>query len=99
MRNPKPWFRAVNQAWYVCIDSEQINLGKNEKAAHGKFQALMCNGAVVEYTVRHVLPAYCKWAKKNLALPTCENRKLILESFSEAIKPTLLADDLRHEAF
>jgi len=95
MRNAKPWFRAANQTWYVCVDGKQIKLGKNEKAAHEKFQAMMRNGASVEFTVRQILQAYWKWAKKNLAPSTCENRKLILESFSKSIRPTLMADDLR----
>lgn len=95
MRVPKPWFRAANKTWYVCIDGKQHNLGKNEKAADKKFQALMRRGEAVDYTVRQILQAYWKWAEKNLAESTCERRKPLLESFSKSITPTLKADALR----
>ncbi|HEX6961791.1 MAG TPA: hypothetical protein VF175_07995, partial [Lacipirellula sp.] len=93
---PKPWFRQANQTWYVCIGGKQIKLGKNKDAAHRKFKAMTREGVEPgDYTVRQVLQAYWKWAKKNLAASTCENRKLILDSFSKAISPSLKADSLK----
>ncbi|WP_428306482.1 tyrosine-type recombinase/integrase [Lacipirellula sp.] len=95
MRTPKPWFRSANQTWYVCLDGKQHNLGKNEKKAHDKFKALMNRGITGDHTVRQVLQAYWKWAKKNLAESTCKRRQPMLQSFSKAIPAPLKAEQLR----
>ena len=30
-RPAKPWFRKDSQAWFICINGKQINLGKEKK--------------------------------------------------------------------
>ena len=95
MRTPKPWFRSANATWYVCIDGKQHNLGKNEAKARDKCRELLNVGIKGDHTVRQVLQAYWKWAKKNLAESTCKRRQPILESFSKAIPATLKAEQLR----
>jgi hypothetical protein len=68
MRIAKPWLRAANQTWYVCINGKQHKLGKNKDAAHRKWKAITREGVDArDYSVREVLQAYWKWAKKNLA--------------------------------
>ena len=41
MHQPKPWFRASKNAWYVQIGRRQVSLGKDEAEAHRRFYRLM----------------------------------------------------------
>ncbi len=41
MRQPKPYFRAQKQAWYVQIDGRQFSLGRDEQAAWNRYHELM----------------------------------------------------------
>lgn len=96
MRIAKPWFRQANQTWYVCINGKQHKLGRNEKAAHTKCKAMLRQGVDArDYTVREVLQAYWKWAKKNLAPSTSKRRQRVLESFSKSVSPSLNVGQLK----
>ncbi|MEX2172702.1 MAG: tyrosine-type recombinase/integrase [Pirellulales bacterium] len=95
MRNPQPWLRKSTGTWHVWFNGKQRYLGRDEAAAFEKFRRMAQSGVTGEYTVRQVVQAYWKWAKRNLAESTCTRRKPILESFSRAMRPSLKADALR----
>src|SRR5262249_52771371 len=40
-RIPRPWYRKSKDAWFVCIDGKQVNLGKDKDEAFRKFHRLM----------------------------------------------------------
>ena len=40
-RAPKPWFRKDRKAWFVTIDGQRHNLGRNRKTAFQQFHELM----------------------------------------------------------
>jgi hypothetical protein len=41
MRQPKPFFRAQTQSWFVQFGKEQVPLGRDEKKAWDKYHDLM----------------------------------------------------------
>jgi hypothetical protein len=44
-RPAKPWFRKDSQAWFICINGKQMNLGKDKKEAHRRFHGIMATNA------------------------------------------------------
>ncbi len=47
-RIPKPWFWEAKGAWYVHLDGERVDLGKDEVAAHRRLHRLMANRGLEE---------------------------------------------------
>lgn len=41
MRIPKPWLREQNKCWYVTLDGEQHNLGRDEEKAKEQYADLL----------------------------------------------------------
>jgi integrase len=96
MRIAKPWFRQQDGWWYVWFEGKQVKLAKDEGKAKAKYRAMLDRGTPLsDQTVREVLAAYWTWARRNLAPATTDRRKPILDSFSDSIRPSLKADDLR----
>lgn len=94
MRKPKLWFRKQTKSWYVKIDGEQINLGKDKQAAKEQYQRLI-NGIAGKHTVREILDLYWRWLKKNRRPSTYEPRERLLKSFGKSVASNLKASALK----
>jgi integrase len=85
MRQPRPWFRKQTKTWYVQIDGEQINLGRNEHEAWENYYDHMARRGraepTPEDTVAKLLNIYLCWCKANRAPATFEKNALHLKRF------------------
>ncbi len=97
MATPKqPWLRKSTGTWHVWVNNKQVYLGRDKKEAHAKFHRLMDRGKLPSsYTVRQIIVAYWDWAKDHLAPSTCDRRKPLLETFSEAVPAKLKGEELK----
>lgn len=92
---PRPWFRRQTQTWYVQLNGRKVNLGKDKKAAHDKFYAMMQAGGAHRVTARTLLRLYGEWVVGHCAPTTVDRRKPIIVSFGNFLAPRLWADDVR----
>ena len=95
-RQPKPWFRKFTKTWYVTIEGEQINLGKDKTEAMQQFHELMANPPkklTNEYVVV-ILDKYLDWVQAHRSAATYRWYKDFLKVFSDE-HPDLRSDDLK----
>jgi integrase len=73
-RIPKPWFWEAKGAWYVHLDGERVDLGKDEVAAHRRLHRLMANRGLEEA----LNPTVAELAEQYLAeLPRRANARTV----------------------
>jgi integrase len=95
MRSSQPWYRKSKRCWYVWFNGRQRSLGGDKKQAYEEWSRLTQSGVTTDYTVQQIIQAYWAWAQQQLAESTLERRKPILDSFSNAMRPTLKVSALR----
>ena len=93
MAKPKMWSRKQTGSYYVKIDGQQINLGKDKKAAKEQYNRLI-NGNAGQHTVREILDRHWRWLKKNRRPSTYEPRGPLLRRFGESVPATRLGQPL-----
>ena len=97
-REPKPYYRAVQDRWVCTIDGNRITLGKNKKEAFDKFHKLMTERTNIKaniHTVYGLTQAYLDWVQINRSEGTYDNNKRYLMWFIDSIGRTLKIADLR----
>lgn len=47
MKQPKPWFWAKRNAWYVTLEGKQIRLSSNEREANAEFYRIMAAAGAI----------------------------------------------------
>ncbi len=99
MREPKPFYRTQTQTWYVQLGRQQINLGRDEKAAWDKYHALMDErrrGIVkADDSVANVLNRHLAWARDYRAKATFQKKLTHLRSFGQYVGPKLKVSQLK----
>lgn len=95
MHIPKMWFRKQTNSYYVKIDGQQVNLGKEKAKAHKQYLKLLDTGNPEQYTVRDILDARWKWLKKNRRPSTYKPRGPLLRSFGESLPKNFKASSLK----
>lgn len=97
-RDPKPYYRQVQNRWVCTIDGKRLTLGSDKKAAFEKFHKLMLNRKAVASELRTVYQlsqSYLDWCEENRSVGTYENHKRYLKSFIGSIGKTLKISNLR----
>lgn len=90
-----PWKRKGGLIWYVNIDGERINLGRDRQRAFTRYAELLEDGPTRDCKVRELLDRYWLWLKANRAETTSESREPVLKSFGLSIPPKLTVRSLR----
>jgi integrase len=86
-RPAKPWFRKDSQAWFICINGKQINLGKDKKEAHRRFHEIMATNAPPKkeelsvHLAVELIELFLQWTEKHRAPKTLEWYKEFLNGF------------------
>jgi integrase len=96
-KTPKPWFRKERQAWFVCINGQQLNLGRDKKQAHDTYHQLIRQPAerkVSPHSLPAIVDAFLEWVHTNRAPDTYEWYRYRLERFVRTY-PDLQPDQLR----
>lgn len=95
-RRGKPWKRSGSGIWYAEIDGKQINLGRDKKIAHAKFNER--RQAVAEPNPVHsvitawaLLDRYLLWIADNRAPSSHAIKKYFLLDFSDSLPESLPA--------
>lgn len=96
-KTPKPWFRK-GRGWFVCIGGQQLNLGRDKKAAHQEYYRLMNQPSkrrkLSGRSMASVIDDFLEYVKRNRAPDTyCWYRDL-LQKFILQHKQ-LRIDDIR----
>lgn len=98
-RDPKPWFRAERDAWFVTINGRRFNLGPNREAAFKRFHELMLNGGLERPTgsisLFSLLDEFLEWTKSQRAIATYEWYIDRIQAFVKYMKVDLPAANLR----
>src|SRR5262245_56919827 len=87
MRQPKPWFRASKNAWYVQIGKRQVCLRQDEAAAYQKYYRLMAQDLVMasgprpEMQVAVLFDCFLDHSRKQNSKLTYEWYQRFLQSF------------------
>jgi integrase len=88
MHQPKPWFRASKNAWYVQIGKRQVCLGKDEAEAHRRFYRLMAEEGLdqvrrptAEIQVAVLCDLYLEHSKRHHAPATYSWYRIYLQDF------------------
>ena len=99
MREPKPFFRAQTQSWYVQLGKQQVSLGRDKEAAYEEYHRLMgqrTDGVPLETdSVARLLNRYLAWIEANRARPTFKKALHHLKSFGRKIGPDLKVNRLK----
>src|SRR5579872_3684289 len=102
MRQPKPFYRTAQKAWYVSIDRKQILLGKGDpksppQEVWDKYYALMGNRLPTELStpVCRVVGMFLSWVETHRAANSYEWYRRHLTSFVEHIGEKLTLDKLK----
>lgn len=97
-REPQPFFRELNQTWYLQLGKRQINLGKDKDAAWERYHELMKDRKEVEATsnttVCGVLDAFLAWVNDWRSPGTYQWYSNHLSSFASHIGEQLKLLDL-----
>ena len=80
----KPFFRSQKKTWYVHWQGKTISLGKDEKKAFAKWEALQRSQQAPESCLE-LLDDYYVFLLENRAATTADRRKPILKSFALAV--------------
>ncbi len=102
MRKPEPWLHTKTGNWKVQLDSKQINLGKDEKAAWEEYCKLMAERGQLtrkshDPTVYDVFNAYLTWCEAHRAPTTLDRMQRHLKRFAKHVGKRLKVADLTHE--
>ncbi len=92
---PKPFFRPKRGLWHVQVDGRQMNLGPDKDAAFTRYHELMRKTAVSTDAVVVLVDAFLEWLQTHRAARTYDWYKDHLQSFSDAIGPSLTVSELR----
>jgi integrase len=99
MREPKPFFRAQTESWYLQLGKQQISLGKDKETAWEEYHKLMgkrTDGVSLETdSVARLLNRYLAWLEANRARPTFEKALRHLKSFGQKAGPNLKVSRLK----
>ena len=96
-RQPKPWYRADRDAWFVTIAGTRHNLGPNKKKALDRFYALMREpqtAKVASEAFAAVADFFLDWLASNRAPETYGWYQYRLERFCQRY-PDLIASEIR----
>jgi integrase len=86
-RPAKPWFRKDSQAWFICINGKQMNLGKEKEEAHRRFHEIMATNAPPKkeelsvHLAVELIELFLQWTEAHRAPKTLKGYKDFLTSF------------------
>lgn len=97
MRQPKPFFKASRDTWYVQIGKKQINLGSDQEKAFEQYHSLMSAGQTPSdgSTALHIITKFLAWSKAHSSPGTHAFYFAPCESFCEYVGSKLKAADLK----
>src|SRR5437868_6363630 len=92
MRQPKPWFRASKNAWFVELGGKQIRLAKGREAEKEAYQAFYRLMALKpedvpppdKITVARVCDLFLEHSRRHHAADTYANYRHFLQAFCDA---------------
>jgi integrase len=90
-RPAKPWFRKDSQAWFVCFQGKQINLGKDKKEAQRRFHEIMAtqappaNDNLSVHLAVELIDLFLQWTAQHRATRTYDWYKEHLQSFIDSL--------------
>ena len=89
MRTPKPWYRKDRKSWFVTINGQRYNLGRDRVRAFERFYALMAEPSpspvVQAESVLAIIDAFLEWTRKHRAERTYDWYRERCQSFVDAI--------------
>ena len=94
----KPWYRKSSNAWFICIDGKQINLGPEKKAAQRRFHEIMAQEQLPEppppaQTAVFLIDIFLEWTKQHRAPETYDWYQKRLQSFIHSLPDKEMATD------
>jgi hypothetical protein len=97
MRQPKPWWRADRQCWYVEVEGRQRKLDPDERIAWKKYHELMAGREHLgeDPTVLQVFRAFRAWSKRNHRPETQEFYYGYQKSFLRSVGKRLRVSQLK----
>lgn len=86
-KEPKPFFRAAKQCWYLQLGKRQISLGKDKKLAWQKYHELMASEQPLQSTatIEMLFERYLDWVEEHRAPATYEKIQRHLSRFARYI--------------
>src|SRR5262245_56256546 len=85
----KPWYRSERNAWFVCIQGKQHNLGPDKKEAERKFHELLARPPdqpaftqTAEESVLAILDRFLTWCREHRKPETLEWYRWRLQEFT-----------------
>jgi integrase len=70
----KPWYRKDSDAWFICFQGKQINLGSDKKEAERRFHEIMATKEVPAKPSDHLavelIDLFLQWTEKHRAPKT-----------------------------
>jgi len=92
-RPSKPWFRKDSQAWFVCFQGKQINLGKDKKEAQRRFHEIMATQTPPEknssqlsvHLAVELIDLFLQWTAQHRAPRTYDWYKEHLQNFIDSL--------------
>jgi hypothetical protein len=97
VREPKPFFRAQNQTWYVQLGKKQFPLGKDRDEAFRLYHRMLAGSRELTPAVpaARVIDEFLAWTSRNRESSTYGWYKVHLESFVRFIGLNLRASDVK----
>lgn len=86
-KEPKPFFRAAKQSWYLQLGKRQVSLGKDKKLAWQKYHELMSKEEPLKgtATIEMLFERYLDWVEENRKPATYDKIRRHLSAFSRFI--------------
>ena len=96
-REPTPWKRKSDGAWYIQLNGKQRYLSTDKATAFAKWHQIMQNEHAPGATLlaRHVLSQYMLWMKAHKAPTTFASREPFLIDFRDSLPQNLRATDIK----
>ncbi|MGE0758373.1 MAG: tyrosine-type recombinase/integrase [Pirellulaceae bacterium] len=96
-RQPKPWYRADRDAWFVTVNGTRHNLGSNKKHAFDRFYELMRQpqaAKVASQSFAAIADVFLDWVEKHRSPDTYVWYQYRIERFCQRY-PDLVASEIR----
>jgi hypothetical protein len=96
-REPTPWKRKSDAAYYIQLDGKQRYLFTNKAKAFAKYHELMQREHIprTTCTAKQLVTSYVYWMGQNRAKTTAESREPLLLAFRDSLPNTLKAEQVK----